>query len=335
MPSGGAAARSQQPVTCQGCSSVQGAPLGQAARMMAPQAVICTAAGMPPRKRKSARQAGIPARQASSRPIRKPAVRQPSTPQPTTAAAQPSSRHRKPVPPLLALQAALLQPGIDVAGTWPDLSIAESEWRSLLAFIAWRVLPVSETDAYWHYPEDAWKLFANSRDTCLLPVKARQLRHSPQAERIRQEQSGWLASATCARTRDGRWYLRLSAKQPTDEERTALAEQFCGAGDSADSRRREILAAFGKRLTCTLHVHRLLCWAYQHKSDRSELLYGTECDNLAAHECHTKNCLCHEHLSWSTASENNHTRWSQVRARKVKMLSNLGEPWIPKHWRNV
>ena len=51
-----------------------------------------------------------------------------------------SSAGRVLLPPSLALGAFLA--GLDdVRGTWPDLHIAFGQWRALMNFIAWRVLP--------------------------------------------------------------------------------------------------------------------------------------------------------------------------------------------------
>ena len=135
----------------------------------------------------------------SRRQQRLPPVQPAAKRAPTVRAASPGRRW--PVPPMLALQAALLDADADVSGTWPHTTLGDEQYRDLMAFVAWRVLLPKALEPYQRAPHQAWQAFQPERRGCLLPSKAVPMR--PQAVRLR-EALPWLASANCWRTQDTR-----------------------------------------------------------------------------------------------------------------------------------
>ena len=263
----------------------------------------------------------------SRRQQRLPPVQPAAKRAPTVRAASPGRRW--PVPPMLALQAALLDADADVSGTWPHTTLGDEQYRDLMAFVAWRVLLPKALEPYQRAPHQAWQAFQPERRGCLLPSKAVPMR--PQAVRLR-EALPWLASANCWRTQDTRWCLRLSQSKPCRDDWMQAAERF-SAGDR--DLQRSIADSAPLRMGGSLvHVHRLVCWLYHPRPPGTPLYGQLHGCNLAIHRCSKKpQCLSQHCLKWGTSEQNNAKNKNVVRPRKVKLLRHLGR-WCPPDWRH-
>ena len=77
----------------------------------------------------------------------------------------------------------------------------------------------------------------------------------------------------------------------------------------------------------TVHLHRLLCWAYCTGRQQGALPRGTAGLKLAAHLCGRPCCLSRRHMEWCTAAQNTRHARVHVRIRKVPRLGRLPPGW--------
>ena len=232
---------------------------------------------------------------------------------PTAVAEPPPRQQAKPRPPR--------SPSSEDDDDWQPVppSMRREDLEQLLAFLAWRVLPLDkQLRKHKRRPLSAWSLFNSAGADCLQPSKLKLL--SRKAAGLRGE--GWLAGATCSRTLDGRWFLKLRKQPPSPERRDEVVEQFCRGGARQEAQLRALLPKLPRGLT--VHLHRLLCYLQNGPPPGGEQPFTTNRGStLACHCCGSVTCLSQHHLRWGTASQNKVAALKHKQARKDRLLANL------------